>query len=451
MSPAILRKTLLVAALCGATALTACSMFSDDDAAPLEGERISLFELEGQAGAATEGDTAAIAAPDSDMELPNAWRNEFWPQAGGYANHAMAHVQLDAGELKKIWSSSIGSGSSKSTPLSAQPVIADGRVFTLDTDARVRAFDAASGKSLWTAKAKPEKEDDPVIGGGLAFSGGRLFVTAGFNEVLALNPADGSELWRVKVEGTVRSAPSAMPDRVYAVSVDNQTFALDAADGKTIWTHQGLAETTGLLGAASPAANRNIVLPAYSSGEVYALQAETGTTLWSDTIAPMARAGTGVTFSDIRGLPVIDRGLVVAISYGGRIAAIDERTGERRWEAAIAGAQAPFVSGNRVFVVSSDSVVMSLDLANGKILWKTALPKYRDPEDLEGALVWYGPVLGGGRLIVFSSNGLARDLDPKTGQILREWKTGQEVVAPPSVASETLYLLSAGGTLSAWK
>ncbi len=447
------RNLALIAAFCGVTFLAGCGAFGDDDKKPLEGQRISLFDLEKSMSGSKDAAPNAVSAtgPDTALELPKAWANEFWPQSGGYANHAMGHVALSEGNLKKIWSSSIGSGASKEQPLSGQPIIADGRIFTLDTKARVRAFDAANGKDIWTSSAMPEKEDDPVIGGGIAFSGGRLFVTAGFNEVLAFNPGDGSLLWRVKVDGAVRSAPSAMPERVYVVSVDNETFALDAATGKQIWTHQGLAETTGLLGAASPAANRDIVLPAYSSGEVYALQAETGSVLWSDTIAPMARAGTGANFSDIRGLPVIDRGLVIAISYGGRIAAIDERTGERRWEAAIAGAQTPFVSGNRVFLVSSDSAVISLDIATGKTLWSTQLPKYKDPEDLKGPIVWYGPILGGGRLMLFSSTGLARELNPQTGQVSREWETDQDVVAPPSVANGSLFLLSAGGTLSAWK
>lgn len=447
----IIRNALLLTALAGAFALSGCGMFKDKDAPPLEGQRISLFEMEKDMSGDVSGDAATAKGADSEMNLPEAWRNEFWPQAGGYANHAMQHVALNGGELKRIWSSSIGSGATKNLPLNTQPVVADGRVFTMDTDARVRGFDASSGKSLWTTKAMPKSEDDPVLGGGLAFSGGRLFVTSGFNEVLALNPADGAELWRVKVGGTVRSAPSAMPDRVYVVTVDNQTIALDAADGKELWTHQGLTETTGLLGAASPAANRDIVLPAYSSGEIYALQAETGSMLWSDTVAPMTRTGMGNAFADIRGLPVIDQGTVVAISYGGRIAAIDERTGDRKWDAKIGGSQTPCVAGNRVFVIGSDSVVSSLDVGTGAVLWSTPLPRYKDQESLEGAIVWYGPILAGNRLLAFASNGMARDIDPKTGAIIREWKTGQDVIAPGIVAGETLFLLSSGGTLTAWK
>lgn len=447
-----MKKSLfLLATLLAMSALSGCGVFSDSkDKTPLEGQRISLFDLE-QSMSGRETGEALSTAPDTAIRLPDAWKNEFWPQAGGYANHAMAHVALSGSELKKIWSSSVGSGSAKDLPLSTQPVIADGQAFAMDSQARVRAFDAATGKTRWTVDVKPESEDDAVIGGGLAFSGGRLFATAGFNEAVAINPVNGDILWRSKLAGTARSAPSAMPDRVYVVTVDNQTIALDASDGKEIWTHAGLTESTGLLGAASPAANRDIVLPAYSSGEVYALQAETGSTLWSDTVAPMARAGSGAALSDIRGLPVIDRGIVVAISYGGRIAAIDERSGERRWDSPIAGSQTPFVSGNRVFLVSKDAKVYSLDLENGKTLWETQLPRFKNPEDLEGPIIWYGPVLAGGRLVLFSSNGLARDIDPQNGVVLREWKTGQDVVAPPVIASETLYLLSSAGTLTAWK
>ncbi|MCB1538632.1 MAG: PQQ-binding-like beta-propeller repeat protein [Rhodospirillales bacterium] len=434
-----------------ALTLAGCSLFKDKKAPPLEGTRISLFDMEKSMADGDKAATPAQAAADTTADLPAPWDNEFWPEAGGFANHAMQNVALNSGALHKIWSSAIGAGASKDQPLSAQPVMADGRVFALDAKSRVRTFDAANGKTIWTQSAMPKTEHEPVIGGGVAYSGGRLFVTSGFNEVLAMNPADGSEIWRTKVDGAVRSAPSAMPDRVYAVTVDNETVALDAADGHQLWTHQGLSETTGLLGAAAPAANRDIVVPAYSSGEIYALQAETGAVSWSDSVAPLVRSGSDLGFSDIRGLPVVDRGLVVATSYAGRTAAIDERTGERRWDANVGGSQTPLVAGNRVFVVGADGVATALDRASGRTQWSMQLPQYTDPDELKGTIVWYGPILAGGRLILVSSNGEMRELDPATGAEQRVTKTGQDVVAPPIVANRTLYLLSKNGTLSAWQ
>lgn len=438
-------RTLLITSVMATMALAGCSAFSsEDELPPLEGDRISLFSNNNGIGGSGNMNKA-----DQSANLPNVWSNEFWPQAGGYANHAMQHVSLNGGELKRVWSSSIGAGSKKDLPLTAQPVMADGRIYALDTSARVRALDASSGKTLWTARVHTEVEDTPVIGGGVAFGGGRLFVTAGYNEVLALDPATGAVQWRHTLPSATRAAPTFMPDQVFVTTVDNQTIALNAKTGERNWTQQGLTETTGLLGAASPAANRDIVVPAYTSGEIYAINATTGTPLWGDSIAPIVRGGG--TFSAIRGLPVIDRGLVVAISYAGRIAAIEESTGQRIWDANIGGSQTPFVSGNRVFVISSNSEITSLDLATGEVQWRTQLERYRDAKNLKGTIVWHGPILAGNRLLAVSSNGLAANIDPKTGEIISTWKTGQDVVAAPIVANDTLYLLSNGGTLTAWK
>src|SRR5690606_34174651 len=116
--------------------------------------------------------------------------------------------------------------------------------------------------------------------------------------------------------------------------------------------------------------------------------------------------------------------------------------GERKWDARIGGTQTPFLAGNRVFLVSSDSNVVSLDLATGKTMWSTQLPQFNNAKKLEGTLIWYGPILAGNRLLVFASNGQARDIDPKSGAVTAEWSTGQNIIAPPIVAGETLFLLS---------
>lgn len=450
---AFLNPTFKTCLIVSCLLLSGCSGWgSDEDKKPLEGTRISLFELESKSGEGTAASKdGSTNAADTGLSLPDIWSNQFWPQAGGYANHAMGHVALTTGQPKRQWSSSIGDGATSDLPLTAQPVIAEGKIFTLDTDATVRAFDRTSGKRLWSVDVKPEGEDDPVIGGGLAFSGGRLFVTAGFNELVTLNPSDGKLLWRKKINDAARGAPTAMPAQVFVITVANETIALKADDGTVQWNHQGLGETTGLLGASSPAANRDTVIPAYSSGEVYALRADNGAELWSDTISPLARMGKGSSFTDIRALPVVDKGLVIGISYGGRMAALEERTGNRIWEAQIAGSQTPWIVGNRVFVVTLDAEVQSYDITNGNRLWSQSLPRYKNPEDMKGPLVWYGPVLASNRLWVFASNGDVRILDPKDGTIQSQWSLGDDVAAAPVVAGETLYVLSTDGTLSAWK
>ena len=121
-------------------ALTACS---DDDPPPLEGERISVMELQKN----IEPDDPVLES--QGLVMPQSWANDYWPQAGGYPNHSMQNLSLKDGALNKAWSVSIGDGSSDEIPLITQPVVFDGRVFTVDTDANLSAFDTQSGKRLW--------------------------------------------------------------------------------------------------------------------------------------------------------------------------------------------------------------------------------------------------------------------------------------------------------------
>jgi hypothetical protein len=161
-----------------------------------------------EAFASLNNNLAAQARRDAEINVaeasvidgfikPPVWPNEFWPQAGGYGQHAMQHVAFsESGTPQEIWSSSIGSGASKDLPLTAVPIVADDKVFTMDADNDVTAFDVNSGKELWSLNIRKKGEDDAVIGGGLAFSSGLLFATNGYNEVVAIDPYSGNFRWR---------------------------------------------------------------------------------------------------------------------------------------------------------------------------------------------------------------------------------------------------------------
>jgi len=64
---------------------------------------------------------------DSKVVLPQPFVNPDWPEPGGYADNAMHHLSAP-GELKEVWSTSIGAGSSTNARLTSSPVIADGKI-----------------------------------------------------------------------------------------------------------------------------------------------------------------------------------------------------------------------------------------------------------------------------------------------------------------------------------
>ncbi len=446
----MLKNKTVLFVLC-AISLSSCSKVTDmfgkeKNQRRLEGERISVLQLQKSLSADSplqEGEKFALPAP---------WKNKAWPQAGGYPNHSMQNLSLSPEAPKKTWSADIGQGSTDELPLNAQPVVASGLIFAMDTKNRVSAFDANTGKKRWTVSVKSKKEKDPVIGGGLAYAHKILFVTSGYDELLALSPDNGDILWRKTLPSPSRAAPTVLSGIVYVSTVDSRLVALSAKDGSSLWEYRGIGETSGLFGAASPSANKNIVVPVFSSGEITALRIENGAVAWSDNLSNVRRFGGGLeSISDITAMPIIDRGLIITISFGGKLVAIDERTGTRVWQRDIGGTRTPWLVGNNLFVLSNENQLIGLNLLNGSIFWITELERFEDEKDKEDPIQWSAPIMASGRLILASSHGYMIEVNPHNGNIIRKSKIKKDVQIAPLIANDHLYLLAEDGTLLAYQ
>ncbi|MEC7576827.1 MAG: PQQ-binding-like beta-propeller repeat protein [Pseudomonadota bacterium] len=439
-------KTLTV--LAGASLLlSACSMFeSSDPEVIIEGDRISILQLEKQL-------VPEDIANKENMYLPPAWQNEYWPQNGGYPNHAMHNLSLGTKDkaVSRIWSANIGQGTTKKLPLSASPVVFEKQIFAMDTTQHVTALSTENGKEQWRIDLKPEDEDENVTGGGISVANGVVYVTSGFNEAYALSAADGEQIWESKLPAPARSAPTVISGRAFIVTADSRLVCLSADTGEILWEYQGISEMTGLTGTASPAADSDIVVPAFSSGEIYALRIENGSVAWSDNLSPIRRYSGMDDLVEIRGLPVIAREVVIAISFGGRMVAIDTRSGQRIWARSIGGSQTPWVAGDYIYVLTSDSELVALSRMSGQVVWVDALPAYEDVKDREDPIIWRGPVMANDRVFIVGSNGEMREYDPRSGEQITSWDTKESIALPPIIAGGTLYLTAESGKILAYR
>lgn len=427
-----------VAACLLALSISGCSLLPDwlgeAEEPPLPGERISILALE----KSLEPDEGLA---DIDVQLPAPYVNANWPQAGGVPGHAMHHLSL-SGTLEEIWRVSIGAGSDDENRLLASPVVAAGRIFTMDSASRVRGYNANTGASLWSVNLTPRNEEEGTIGGGLSAEYNVLYAATPFGDVYALDPETGGMYWKAGIGVPLRAAPTIAEGRVFVTTYDSRIFALDARTGETLWDFEGGTETTGLLGAASPAVSGKTVVVPFSSGEIFALRSDNGQQSWSDQLVKSRRFGSLSSIADINAFPIIDRGMVIAASFSGRMAAIDLRSGNRIWDQEISTLQTPWVAGDFIYVVSTDGELVCLSRKNGRIRWVRPLGKYDDPEDKDGILVWSGPVLGSDRLILVSNFGLAVAISPYDGEILGRLELSDTTSVPPIIANDTLYILT---------
>ena len=145
-----INRTKLAVMVAAALAAGGCSLLKKSTpSTPVLGERIAV--LTSEIDVVVDPTTAALP-----MSLPAPVANPEWAQSGGNASKSMGHVAL-GGALSRAWSASIGRGTSLTARLGAAPVVGAGRVYTIDTNATVRAFDVRNGAMVWEVGLRPRE------------------------------------------------------------------------------------------------------------------------------------------------------------------------------------------------------------------------------------------------------------------------------------------------------
>ena len=214
------RNALLLPLL--APALAGCGAFdwlTDEQKKPIPGNREPVLAT--NRGLAIDNVEPVILPPVTD--------NPNWLQYAGATDHVGANY---AGGLTKLWTVNVGRGGNYRARFTAQPLIAGGRVFTMDTDGVVAAFDLATGHPVWRSVTKPKKLHNSNIGGGIAIDGDHLYAVTGRGQLLALNLSNGTQAWHADLHSPARSAPLVSNGEITVVTVDQQLQAFSQADGK---------------------------------------------------------------------------------------------------------------------------------------------------------------------------------------------------------------------------
>ncbi|MDR1694719.1 MAG: PQQ-binding-like beta-propeller repeat protein [Lactobacillaceae bacterium] len=433
----MLSKVYKISILGASIILASCSLFQKEQI-PLEGERIGV--LEGQNSLYSD-----YAVSGYSIELPPMVKNNGWYQSGGNSEHRLTHLMAGS-NFKKKWSASFGSGISRGDYLMASPVVANGVVFTIDADAEIRAFRLDNGERIWKKKIKPAlktQNDVSMKGAGLAVSAMQktVFATTGFGMVYAFDMQTGKRIWKFDAEAPIRIAPTIGGGHVFVQTVDNALIALNAVSGEEAWRYKTSNEQTVIVGGASPAYNmeKDVVIAAFSNGELSAFKTSTGSPLWDYFLAPKVRTNSLSSINAIKSNPIIDGEVVYAAGTNNILAAIDLRNGMKLWEKEIGTSNPMFLVRNYLFVLNNNFELVALNAQNGNIYWASKLSSGKDLNEKVGAFA-AGPILVNNRLIVATSNGYAFAVSPYDGKIIASTELDNGVEVSPIVADGNIIL-----------
>ena len=398
-----------------------------------EGERIPLiaFNQKLEVSEALKGQT---------FFLPDPQPVAAWPQSFGTPGVWIENLDA-AKEFRLAWRRGIGEASNRSLHLTAPPVGADGKIFVMDAEARVSAYDAATGGRIWSVDmAERSHRDREGFGGGVAFDNGKLYVTSGYRFIAALDAATGKRLWRTNTDSPIHGAPSVIGGRVLAINVDDELDSYNLETGAPDWTYQALTEPARILKASSAVPADEAIIAPFASGELVALHSANGNEEWSVTLSRTSRTNAISEIRDIAGRPVVFSGAVFAGSHSGVFADVALSSGETKWTLPITTITTPWPAGDVIYIVSQAGEVICASRENGQVYWITDLNK--GVKKRKERAMFYGPVLASGRLVVVSDHGRAIALDPKTGARQSSIDIGSPALMGPIAMNGLIYVVT---------
>ena len=353
----------------------------------------------------------------------------------------------------ELWSENTGSGTDEQY-LKLAPVVANQRVFTVDTNGHLKTMDATNGKKLWTAKMRAEAQvdDGPFwkrnasvqITGGPGYGENTVMIGTNEADVIAYSAENGEELWRAKVSSEVLSPPQKSNNIVVVRTIDGKIFGLDGNRGRRLWIYDRTVPSLTLRGTSTPVIDRqnDIVIAGFDGGRLAALELGTGKLLWEARVASARGSSELEKMVDIDGAPIIIDNVIYVATFQGNLAAVQMQTGRVIWTEDISTHSQISGDDKYIYVTDEDSDVYAFDRYTGTVVWKS---------DKLHARSVTGPTIIGNYIVVGDFEGYLHWMDKSSGRFVARKRLSKErIIAAPRVVGKLLYAYCSDGELAAY-
>lgn len=328
------------------------------------------------------------------------------------------------------WKKSVGPMASFGGRMRA--AVYEGSVFVIDDEGRIFSLNAETGDQNWTSNV------GKAISTGIAADDSILAFATRDGQVIAVSAKDGSTLWSANVLGAVLSDPAIGNGKVYVQTEDGRVLALSEKDGSITWTLERTVPSLSLHGNSGVVYKQGLLVVGFASGHVIGIDSRNGRTIWDRVVSyPKGRSDVE-RISDVDAPPLIVGYNLYAVSYQGKMMAMDLRSGRVLWTRPLS-AYLPFSADNKnLYVVNDEGVVLAIDQSSGENAWTQNELKRR---------LSTKPLVVDGKLVVGDKEGYIHVLNSGNGSIAGRYNVDGSRVLSQVIADGRIYGLTAKGQL----
>ena len=325
------------------------------------------------------------------------------------------------------------------------PLLHGDRLFVADNKGQVRCLNAQSGRIVWEAKTGLRIASGPSLGLSNESSGGLLLFGTHDAEVLALRMSDGAVAWRSTVSSEVLAPPRATEYGVAVRTIDDKVFMLDVATGKRLWAHAENVPILTLRGTSSPLLAGEKIVVGFANGTLVAYNVRDGALVWEARVGVPQGRSELEQMIDVDADPVLVDGVIYAVSFQGRLVAVDQDSGRVLWSREMSAYADFVIDQDKIYITDQAGHVWALERSTGTALWKQ--------DKLHGRGVT-GPAAQGDFLIVADSEGVVHWLARDDGRFVARYALSEEsgsipISITPVVSNDIVFVRGNKGNLEA--
>ncbi len=395
----------------------------------MEGERLDLYQSEMDTHLNKSGKSIKLSSQKNIKSLS---------QVDNGPTHLFIHSKFNF-PLIKSWEISL-----MNKGLTSAPVFSKEHMFVLDSKANLYSY-SLDGKKEWVLDLTPslEKNQKTHHSGGITLNKGILFVATGFGEIFSIN-LNGSINWKKRFDSPFRGAPLFFNNKIFVLNANDLAIALNKK-GETIWTLQGPTRSTLLSKGVSPALKSNKLLLPFSAGQLTAVRPNNGAELWKVAFDQSDKGEAYSIIGDFGGSPVIKLNKVFLISSSGQLLALNLNSGRKIWSALVGSNSTPIIDGGSIFVVSTKGQLVRITENNGKVIWSRNISGLTSSNEK-----FFGPTLAGNFLWITGTDGYLRKFDPSTGQEISKHRVGHQILYRSYAVHDKLFIITKSGKIIAF-
>lgn len=318
-------------------------------------------------------------------------------------------------------------------PLWASPVVYRDRLFVASREKQLYTFNQFTGKLLWSQPTSASVVCTPAVD--------EKFVYVGCEDgkIFAIDNEKGGVAWFYDTEKEIGGSLLINDDRVYIPLKEGRILVLNSGkNGAMSWCfpHRKASAISEIV--ASPSIYEDVIVFPSTNKTIYALSCKNAAILWKFQ-----------TKSPVISSCAINNGIVYIIDRGGKMAALDIKTGQDMWAGLIElpgpFSASPGVNNELVIVASQRGVVYALDCRTGGIKWEITvnLPNYFES-------INSSPVITKDKVIVCTDGGYLYMMDLQDGRNLWQFQGNSWIWASPAVSQGYVYITSNDGHVYAF-